>query len=204
MQTYAPAGLPKPRHSISRSLAGNGQCENRACALNCTLQKDDWPPNTVLGGRRSGNAEASKRDVNRERLGCRPHAPTAGNWCPAVSLRIGTWPCNHRLAASRLFAATDGSHEQNVKWPHSSTRVVISFAKQTLHFLDLPHLNPHVFMPNFNRVERARCVFCITVSSSPFGFQRPLWSTSTAASCTFCQPWKRPRWLSVPTAFGNA
>ena len=42
------------------------------------------------------------------------------------------------------------------------------------------------------------------VSSSPLGFQRPRCRTSAAASCTFSQPWKRPRWLSVPTALGNA
>mmetsp|Transcript_47529 Transcript_47529/g.147151 ORF Transcript_47529/g.147151 Transcript_47529/m.147151 type:complete len:281 (-) Transcript_47529:619-1461(-) len=59
-------------------------------------------------------------------------------------------------------------------------------------------------MRDFMSTERARWVFCMSVSSSPFGFQRPLCSTSTAASCTFCQPWKRPRWLSVPTAFGKA
>jgi len=33
---------------------------------------------------------------------------------------------------------------------------------------------------------------------------RPWWSTSTAASCTFSHPWKRPRWLRAPTPFGKA
>ena len=88
--------------------------------------------------------------------------------------------------------------------------------------------------------ERLRWFFCISVSSSPLGFQRPLANTwpsgsgqearaaksrrqqdlsrssslhtatrqhgraCTAASCTFFQPWKRPRWLRVPTALGKA
>merc|ERR1711879_829224 len=75
-----------------------------------------------------------------------------------------------------------------------------------LNFPTLPAANagPHFFMRDFMRTERARWVFCMSVSSSPLAFQRPLWSTSTAASWTFCQPWKRPRWLIVPTAFGKA
>ena len=52
--------------------------------------------------------------------------------------------------------------------------------------------------------ERFFWVFCICVSSSPFGFHRPRCNTSAAASWTFSQPWKRPRWLSVPTALGKA
>jgi len=46
---------------------------------------------------------------------------------------------------------------------------------------------------DFISMERLRWFFCISVSSSPLGFQMPRKRTSTAASCTFCQPWKRPR-----------
>ena len=45
---------------------------------------------------------------------------------------------------------------------------------------------------------------CICVSSSPLAFHSPRCKTSAAASCTFSQPWKRPRWLRVPTALGKA
>merc|ERR1712083_1164313 len=52
---------------------------------------------------------------------------------------------------------------------------------------------PYFFLLDFIRTERLRWPFCMSVSSSPFSTQIPLWSTSTAASCTFSQPWKRPR-----------
>ena len=67
-----------------------------------------------------------------------------------------------------------------------------------LSLLDSTHF------PCFIIKERFFCVFCICVSSSPLGFQRPRCKTSAAASCTFSQPWKRPRWLRVPTALGKA
>ena len=67
-----------------------------------------------------------------------------------------------------------------------------------LSLLDSTHF------PCFIINERFFCVFCICVSSSPLGFQRPRCKTSAAASCTFSQPWKRPRWLRVPTALGKA
>ena len=57
-----------------------------------------------------------------------------------------------------------------------------------------------------NIKERFFWSFCMGGSwlLSPWGKKRPRLSTSTAASCTFSQPWKRPRWLNAPTALGKA
>mmetsp|Transcript_57705 Transcript_57705/g.126431 ORF Transcript_57705/g.126431 Transcript_57705/m.126431 type:complete len:228 (-) Transcript_57705:833-1516(-) len=44
------------------------------------------------------------------------------------------------------------------------------------------------------------CSICVSGSSC---FQSPFAKISTQASCTFCQPWNRPRWLMAPILPGH-
>eukprot|EP00446_Apocalathium_sp_SHHI-4_P058360 CAMPEP_0177420568 /NCGR_PEP_ID=MMETSP0368-20130122/70322_1 /TAXON_ID=447022 ORGANISM="Scrippsiella hangoei-like, Strain SHHI-4" /NCGR_SAMPLE_ID=MMETSP0368 /ASSEMBLY_ACC=CAM_ASM_000363 /LENGTH=61 /DNA_ID=CAMNT_0018890363 /DNA_START=121 /DNA_END=302 /DNA_ORIENTATION=- len=51
-------------------------------------------------------------------------------------------------------------------------------------------------------MDRLRWCCSMMVSSSSL-FQMPAAKISTHASCTFRQPWKRPRWLMAPILPGH-
>ena len=81
--------------------------------------------------------------------------------------------------------------------------LVVNSVQSFSGFPEAQKIEGGTYLPCFIIKERFFWVFCIWVSSSPLGFHSPRWRTSAAASCTFSQPWKRPRWLSVPTALGK-
>ena len=73
-------------------------------------------------------------------------------------------------------------------------------------FHQLQLLKWTAFPSDFTSNERFCWIFCMGGSWLPSfcGKNKPRLKTSTAASCTFSQPWNRPRWLNAPTALGKA
>mmetsp|Transcript_68590 Transcript_68590/g.143222 ORF Transcript_68590/g.143222 Transcript_68590/m.143222 type:complete len:143 (-) Transcript_68590:223-651(-) len=65
-----------------------------------------------------------------------------------------------------------------------------------------PALLLYFVVLDFNTKDRRFWCCSMMVSSSSL-FHKPLAKISTQASCTFCQPWKRPRWLMAPMRPGH-